>query len=426
MENLFDFFLGLSFYYPLFMAWVWIAGGIYYYFHWERRDPPPDEPPPLDEYPGVSMIVPCHNEGETVRETIRWLLDQDYPEFEVIAVNDGSTDDTGAILDELSETDSRLRVLHFLENQGKAMGLRYGALASNHEFLVCIDGDALLDRHATHWLMRHFVEGPRVGAVTGNPRIRNRSTLLGRIQVGEFSSIIGLIKRAQRIYGQIFTVSGVVAAFRKSALRRVGYWSVDMVTEDIDVSWKLQNDHWAIRFEPNALCWILMPETLRGLWRQRLRWAQGGCEVLLKYWRALLSWRRRRMWGIFVEYFSSVTWAYTMTGLILLWMVSLVVDLPAELQVQGPIPGWHGVLLGITCLSQFFVSIFIDGRYEKGFARYFYWIIWYPLVYWLINMLTTIVAVPKAILKPRGRRAVWTSPDRGLRPDTTSREEVSP
>lgn len=421
MSLLFDILLGISFYYPLFMAWVWIVGGIYFYFHWERRDPPPDEPPPLadspDEYPGVSLIVPCYNEGENVRETIRWLLDQRYPNFEVIAVNDGSRDQTGAILDDIARNEPRLRVIHFLKNQGKAMGLRYGALASNHEYLVCIDGDALLDPHATQWLVRHFLKGPRVGAVTGNPRIRTRSTLLGRIQVGEFSSIIGLIKRAQRIYGQIFTVSGVVAAFRKSALERVGFWSVDMVTEDIDISWKLQNDHWAIRFEPNALCWILMPETLRGLWRQRLRWAQGGCEVLLKYWRSLGTWRRRRMWGIFAEYFFSVTWAYTMAALIVLWMLSFVVPLPPSFQVEGPIPGWHGVLLGVTCLTQFLVSMLIDGRYEKGLARYYYWIIWYPLVYWMLNMLTTIVAVPKAISKPSGRRAVWTSPDRGLHPD---------
>ena len=61
--------------------------------------------------------------------------------------------------------------------------------------------------------------------MTGNPRIRTRSTLIGRIQVGEFSSIIGLIKRTQRVYGRLFTISGVVAAFRKQALTDVGYWS---------------------------------------------------------------------------------------------------------------------------------------------------------------------------------------------------------
>ena len=66
----------------------------------------------------------------------------------------------------------------------------------------------------------------------------------------------------------MFTVSGVVAAFRRSALERVGFWDLDKLTDDIDISWRLQMDHWSIRFESNALCWILMPETLKGLWRQ--------------------------------------------------------------------------------------------------------------------------------------------------------------
>ena len=156
------------------------------------------------------------------------------------------------------------------------MALRMGGMLSQAEFLVCIDGDALLDQHAVTWMMQHFIHSPRVAGVTGNPRIRTRSTLLGKIQVGEFSAILGLIKRAQRIYGRVFTMSGVVSAFRKSALHQAGYWSLDMVTEDIDISWKLQMNYWDIRFEPHALCWILMPETLRGLWKQRLRWAQGG------------------------------------------------------------------------------------------------------------------------------------------------------
>ncbi|WP_369521821.1 glycosyltransferase family 2 protein, partial [Escherichia coli] len=167
------------------------------------------------------------------------------------------------------------------------------ALAARSEYLVCIDGDAMLEEHALHWMVWHLVSGNRVGAVTGNPRIRNRSTLLGRLQVAEFSSIIGMIKRAQRVYGRIFTISGVIAGFRRTALHQVGWWSDDMVTEDIDISWRLQRAHWDIRYEPNALCFILMPETLKGLWRQRLRWAQGGVEVMLRHARSLLHWKER-------------------------------------------------------------------------------------------------------------------------------------
>jgi biofilm PGA synthesis N-glycosyltransferase PgaC len=413
VHALFDF----TFYYPLFMSYVWATGAAYYFFYREQAEHRrPDNPPKLPELPAVTFLIPCHNEGANVEETIRSLLDQDYPELEVIAINDASSDDTGARLDALVVREPRLRVIHFVRNQGKAMGLRMGALAARHEILICLDGDALLDRHATRWLVRHFLEGARVGAVTGNPRVRNRTTLLGKIQVGEFSSIIGLIKRAQRIYGRVFTVSGVVAAFRKSALHDVGYWNTDMITEDIDVSWRLQLAHWDIRYEPNALCWILMPETLKGLWRQRLRWAQGGVEVFCRYARQLLRWRSRRMWVVGLELLVSTFWAYTIAGVVVLWALGLVFPMPAPFVVSTVLPGWAGVILGATCLIQFGVSLAIDSRYEPALGRYYYWMIWYPMIYWMIHSTATIVSVPKAISKERGKRAVWVSPDRGVRP----------
>jgi len=408
--------LNFAFYYPLFMAYLWMVGAIYYYYHWERGSgPDAAHPPTLKEYPPVSIIVPCFNEGENVRETIAQLTRQKYPYFEIIAVNDGSSDNTGVILDELCKEYPQLRVIHLAENEGKAVALQMGTLVSSHEFLVCIDGDSLLDEHALTWMMQHFVSGPRVAAVTGNPRIRTRSTLLGKIQVGEFSAIVGMIKRAQRIYGRVFTVSGVVAGFRKSALHDVGYWSTDMVTEDIDISWKLQLRHWDIRFESHALCWILMPETLRGLWKQRLRWSQGGTEVLVKYLHRLPRWRMRRMWPVYLEYFSSVFWAYIILCVLSLWVVGQFFELPPPLSIPTLLPGWNGVVLGITCLLQFAVSLTIDSRYEKRIGKIYYWMVWYPIVFWVLTVATTVVAVPKALFKKKGKRATWVSPDRGVR-----------
>ncbi|MFT3793071.1 MAG: poly-beta-1,6-N-acetyl-D-glucosamine synthase [Rudaea sp.] len=410
-----EFLLGFAFFYPLLMSYFWMTGGMYYYARWERTEPRRDSPPPLPAHPLVTLVVPCHNEGENVAETIRYLAEQDYPRFEIVAVNDGSTDDTGAQLDALLPLYKNLRVIHFAQNQGKSMGLRMAALGSNAEYLICIDGDALLDRYATRWMMHHLLAEGRVGAVTGNPRIRNRSTLIGKLQVGEFSSIIGLIKRAQRVYGRVFCVSGVIGGFRRTALHRAGYWACDMITEDIDLTWRLQMDHWAVRYEPNAICWILMPETLKGLWKQRLRWAQGGIEVILRYGKAMLRWRMRRMLPIYIEYMLSLAWAYSMLSVVLLWALGRIFTLPRELQLPSLLPQWHGVVLGATCLVQFMISMAIDRRCENGVGRYYYWMIWYPLAYWLLSMLTSVYAFPKALLKRRGTRAVWTSPDRGVK-----------
>ncbi|WP_197491399.1 poly-beta-1,6-N-acetyl-D-glucosamine synthase [Methylomonas methanica] len=406
------------FYYPLLMAYVWMLGGMIYYIRWERnRGNVLSDLPALAEYPPVSILIPCYNEGENVRETIEYLLHQQYPNFEIIAINDGSKDNTLEILHELADQHPQIRVVNLASNQGKAVGLRTAALLANSEILIGIDGDALLAPNATAWIVRHFLEDQHVGAVTGNPRIRNRSTLLGKIQVGEFSAIVGMIKRAQRSYGHVFTISGVIAGFRKTALHDVGYWSPDMVTEDIDISWKLQLAGWAIRFEPNALCWVLMPETLNGLWKQRSRWAQGGVEVLLRYFRPLFSWRSRGMWPLYLECCISLAWAFLVVAMLAMVPFEWFSNEPRE-ALEDLSPHWTSMLLCVTCLIQFAVSLTIDSSYERksgGSAQHYYWMIWYPIIYWLINVGTTINGCIKALRKKRGQRAVWVTLDRGLR-----------
>jgi biofilm PGA synthesis N-glycosyltransferase PgaC len=409
-----NFIIGFVFYYPLIMAWMWMIGGIYFFIH---REMPRPKLPVIKDAQGCSILIPCYNEEDHVYDTIRYALATHYPEFEVIAIDDGSSDRTGEILDELALHEPRLRVLHLEQNQGKAIALRSGAMSSRFEYLVCIDGDALLHPNCVNWMMFHLMSGPRVGAVTGSPRILNRSTLLGKIQVGEFSSIISLIKRAQRTYGRIFTVSGVIVGFRRTALHRVGYWNEEMITEDIDISWQLQMDHWDIRYEPEALCYVYMPETLKGLWQQRLRWAQGGVEVILRYTRDMLGWKQRRFWLVPIEYIIGVTWSYSMLLVCIIFFVGLIFPIPPVWRVDTLFPTWGGLILGVTCLTQFFISLWIDRRYERGhFLRNYIWIIWYPLLYWILSMLTTVVAVPKTLLKKRGERARWESPDRGVNP----------
>ncbi len=412
-----DALVAFVFWYPLLMSLLWMVGAGISWWRRERPEPPWDRPPVLPGAPAVSVLIPCFNEEDNAEETVTHALALDYPEFEVIAINDGSRDRTAAVLDGLAARHPRLRVVHLAENQGKALALRAGALLARHELLVCIDGDALLDAHAAHWLVRHFVECPEVAAVTGNPRIRNRSTLLGRLQVGEFSCIVGTIKRAQSTFGRIFTVSGVITAFRRSAVHEVEYWSTDVLTEDIDITWKLYRAGWQVRFEPRALTWILMPETLRGLWKQRVRWATGGAQVLMKNLDALVRPAQRLLWPLLLEMIASVVWAYGMLLLVLVWLAGVVVPVGLLPVLGSPLlPHEGGVVLGAVCLLQFAFSTWMDARYDRGLARNLFWMIWYPVAYWTIGCATTVVGYPRALVRRRSARARWVSPDRGFRP----------
>lgn len=404
------------FLYPLFMALFWMMGSLLFFF---RREQISRTPPKLAVFPQVSILVPCHNEELIIRDVIEQLNRNDYPNFEIIAINDASTDSTGDILRELAQRHERLRVVTLSRNYGKAMALRAGVLAASSEFLMCIDADALLAKDALYWMMDHFLDGPRVGAVTGNPRVANRTSLLARIQIGEFSAIIGMVKRSQRNLGRIFTVSGVNACYRRAALHDVGYWSPQTMTEDIDISWRLQLKRWDIRFEPRAITWILVPDNLRMLWRQRLRWAQGGIEAAIRYGRDMKLWANRRMWSVFAEYAVGVAWCYAFLFTVLCWAGTQLFDdrWPAMLNVPTLVPGWTGVILAVTCLLQFLVGLYIDSYYERrGLLRFIFWAIWYPAIYWVINAVTTVVAVPKGIREyGRTRYAVWKSPVRRMR-----------
>src|SRR5690606_31399141 len=194
--------LSFVFFYPLFMSGIWMAGGIYFWLVWEKRWPwaPGKLTPVLPGNPLITIVIPCHNEASHGGEAILAALGQRYTHIEVIAVKDGTTDGTAKMFDELAALHPQFRIIHLAPNQGKAMALRMGAMAARGEYVVCIDGDAMLEPDAVAYMVTPMLGRPRVGAVTGNPRIRTRSTLVGRIQVGEFSSIIGLIKRTQRVY----------------------------------------------------------------------------------------------------------------------------------------------------------------------------------------------------------------------------------
>ena len=401
--------------YPFVMAWYWMAGGAMFYVTRERHMAPQGSPEPIEYFPPITILVPCYNESENAEETLSTAAAVDYPEFEIIAVNDGSRDDTAEVLDRLSGRIPNLRVVHLAQNQGKATAMNTGALLAKHELLVCIDGDALLDPQTLRWIARAFRRG-NVGGLAGNPRIRNRTSLLGRLQVGEFSSIIGLIRRAQTMYGRLFTVSGVICAFRKRALQDAGWWSPRTITDDIDVTWRVQVAGWRVIYEPNAVVWILMPETLRGLWNQRLRWAEGGAQAMVDFFWPMVSGKAPSLLPTYLNNLLSVVWSYVMLfslGVGILWAVGLAP--PAILPAFQLVPEWWGLTLTITYLAQALVSHLVERRYEPDILKSLFWMIWYPLAFWMLSTATTVVALPRALFRPRKERTTWVSPDRGLR-----------
>jgi len=206
----------------------------------------------------------------------------------------------------------------------------------------------------------------------------------------------------------------VICAFRKRALEDAGWWSSRTLTDDVDISWRVQIAGWHIMYAPNVLVWILMPETLRGLWRQRLRWAEGGVQMLIDNARPIMMGKCPSLLPVYLNAVLGIVWAHCMVLTIVLGLLHLFgIRVLPQIPTFSLIPEWYGTTLCLTYLLQAFVSVRLEHRFEPRKAYSLFWIIWYPLAFWLLSTLTSVAALPRALFLRRA--GTWTSPDRGIR-----------
>ena len=372
-------------FYPMATALVWMILGLIYFV---RRDwPIQAEKQSDDSAPFVSVLIPAYCEERAIGHALAAWVKVDYPSFEIIVINDGSTDGTVEMIKPFL-ADSRVRLLDKRCNEGKAMALNDALPMAQGELVVIVDSDALPDAAILRHMTPHF-RSARVAAVAGNPRVHNRRTLLSKLQAIEFSSVIGLLRRAQRTWGRVMCVSGVAGMYRKSALLDVGLLTPGMATEDIDLTWRLQRKFYDIRYEPQALVWMIVPDRLNVWWRQRRRWALGLGQILRRHVGVLGSWKTRRMYPLYVESALSLVWAITFLSVTAFWVFCY--SLGHTPRGGSPIPNLWGMLLFTMALMQLACGVLIDRKYEPGIVKDFPVSIIYPAVYWLLLAATSCI-----------------------------------
>ena len=385
--------LGFFAFYPVLSAITWVTTGIHFYLRRER-DPhgntEAEQPRQLERYPMVTVLIPAYCEEKVIAGTLACATVLDYPNYEVVVVDDASTDGTVEAIRPFIES-GRVRLVAKQRNEGKAMAMNDALPCIRGEIVLIMDADASPDPMILRWMAPHF-ESPRVAGVTGNPRVHNRETFLAQLQLVEFTSIVSLLRRAQRIWGRILTMSGVVGAFRTSAIIDVGLYSPEMATEDIDMTWKLQRAFYDVRYEPRALVWMKVPHTLRGLIIQRKRWAMGLTQVLKRFVRLSITWKARRMWPVYLEAVLSIVWAYCFVLLTTFWIASYAFGIPPI--GVSPIPNWWGMTIGTLCLIQLLTGVLLDSRYDRSVIGHFPIAVTYPIIYWMLMSLITAYATP--------------------------------
>ncbi|MBM3328718.1 MAG: glycosyltransferase family 2 protein [Calditrichaeota bacterium] len=289
----------------------------------------------------ASILVPAFNEGKVIEQSIRSLLQLDYPNYEIIVIDDGSTDDTlrRARTMEGRRGNVRVRVLT-QRNAGKAAALNHGLRVATGDVIVCMDSDSKLSRDTLRTGMRYFID-PTIGAVAGNVKVFNRTNLLTRLQALEYIEGLNLVRRAQAYLRAVNIVPGPIGLFRRTVLYEVGGWDSDTYAEDCDLTLKILTTGYGIEYEPDAISYTEAPEKWMYLLKQRYRWTRGILQSMRKHKRFLYTpgagWRVMvTMWQMIFEgilwplmnvlaqaLFLFVALLFGMSHLIVLWWVQL-------------------------------------------------------------------------------------------------------
>lgn len=298
-------------------------------------------------YPFISIIVPVYNEGKILSSSIDSLLDLDYPNYEIIIVNDGSTDDTAAVGEAIvgyrKGRSGMVKVsLINKPNGGKAKALNAGIQYSEAQFILCMDGDSQLTPNTLRMAVRHFVD-PNVGAVAGNVKVQNRKKVLTDLQALEYLEGLNMARSSQGFAQMVNIIPGPIGLFRRTTLRDSGFYSSDTFAEDADVTLKILANGWKIVYEPNAIAYTEAPATIQQLLKQRYRWTRGILQAIRKHKRYLINPTINFnnsfiLWSMFYEallwpamnifvnlYFIIVALFYGLSSFIFLWWVGIAV-----------------------------------------------------------------------------------------------------
>lgn len=259
-----------------------------------------DRPPKLRldlVFPKISLLVAAYNEEENIAETIRGIKNQDYPrQIEIVIVDDGSTDNTVRVL--RSYNMPNLKIVQAYHG-GKARALNEGLKHVTQEIVVCIDADTFLHPQALRRIMARFLTDPEdTAAIAGCVLVKNsRSTFMTRLQEWDYFTGIASAKRQQSLYQGTLVAQGAFSAFRTKIVKAHQGWP-SVIGEDIVLTWSLINSGWRIGFEPTAIGFTSAPQTFRGFYRQRKRWARGMIEGLKRH--GHLVWKGSRLSAFFV------------------------------------------------------------------------------------------------------------------------------
>jgi peptidoglycan-N-acetylglucosamine deacetylase len=237
--------------------------------------------------PFISIVIPAYNEETVIKNTVHSILKSNYRNFEVIIVNDGSTDNTAEAVKRISRENIRVRQI-LQANEGKTAAINKGVQKARGEIIIILDADTSIVPNSLSLLVNHFKD-ENVAGVSGNVRVGNIRNLMTLWQHVEYVTGFNLEKRAFNELNCITVVPGAIGAWRKSAIEEAGFFEEDTLAEDTDMTIKLLRKGYRINYEPGARAYTEAPEDIRSFTKQRFRWSYGILQCLWKHAGALFN-----------------------------------------------------------------------------------------------------------------------------------------
>jgi len=247
-----------------------------------------------NETPFVSILVPVYNESVGVVDSVKSLLNQDYANFNIIVVDDGSTDNTLELLHSAFGSNDRVQI-YTKENEGKAIALNYAASKSTADIYMCIDGDTILDPKALSIMISK--KKPKADAVAAMVGIHNglqiengkpvRTTLpssyVTRIQWLEYTKSYVIFRYSLRFRNAITVMSGACGLITREMFEKCGGFKANHLGEDMELTMNIHANKGFVQFLPETLAWTEAPANFKDLGKQRVRWYRGAIQALWEH-----------------------------------------------------------------------------------------------------------------------------------------------
>lgn len=360
--------------------------------------------------PMVSIIVPAWNEEVGLVRTIKTILTNTYRNFEIVVINDGSTDSSDALMrdfikkykkEKVAENKKKVRVIYkYKENAGKGHALNYGITLSHGEIIISIDADCVLLPDTIENFVRHF-DDQKVMAVVGNVKVGNQKSLLETLQYLEFLFSF-YFKKADSILNTIYIIGGAAGAFRSSVFKKIGLYDCKNITEDIELSVRVQKAGMKIVYAADAVVFTEAAATFKGLAAQRLRWKRGRFQTFFEHRDLFYSDKEIHnkilTWLILpLAVFGDIQLFFEVFFIAFLYIYSFISH------------DFSSFLSGIIVVSTiFFVQIWDDKTIEKKDLLTLYVL---APIGWLLFYVTTLVEY-RALIKSiyvmiRGEKLIW-------------------